>query len=134
MEHTADIEFKAYGKSLEEVFENSGLAFYNSIVDLSEINEKEEIKIEVEGNDLINLLYNFLEELLYNFDVNGFLGKCIKVKISKNEKYHLSATVKGERFNPEKHHYKTEIKAVTYHQMRIQKENEKYISHVILDI
>ena len=133
-EHTADIEFEAYGFSLEEAFCNAALAFYNSIVNLSEIEEREKIEVETEGFDLVNLLYNFLEELLFYFDTKGFLGKRVELKIEKNKKLKLKAKVFGEFFDESKHNYKTEIKAVTYHQMKVENKNGRWICHVILDI
>lgn len=135
LEHTSDIEFLAEGSTLEEVFENSAKAFYDSIVDIDKVSTLETKKISVEGIDLGNLLYNFLEELLYLFDTEMFVGKEIKVDISKRgEKSSLIAQIKGEILDLKKHEPKTEIKAVTYHEMYIKKVGDKYIAHVILDI
>ena len=72
IEHTADVEFEAHGKSLEEVFSNCVDAFVKSISN-EKILKKEIKTFEVEGNDLENLLYNFLEEFLILFDSENFI-------------------------------------------------------------
>ena len=66
IEHTADIEFDAFGKNLEEVFSNCAFAFVESICK-EKIKGKVKKNFEVEGKDLENLLYNFLEEFLVFF-------------------------------------------------------------------
>lgn len=136
LDHTSDIEFVARGKTLKEVFENAALAFYNSIVDLSRIDCKITKNVSVEGDDIENLLYNFLEELLFLFDTEKFLGKKVKVEklIIDKGKNRIVASVCGEELNMEKHNPKTEIKAVTYHQMYVKKVDGVFEAHVILDI
>ena len=62
---TADIGFKAYGESLNEAFENAGLAIFNIISDTSNVEPKKEISFKVRSEDEISLLYDFLEELLF---------------------------------------------------------------------
>ncbi|MCD6483188.1 MAG: archease [Candidatus Aenigmarchaeota archaeon] len=135
LEHTSDIEFLAEGSTLEEVFESSAKAFYDSIVDIDKVSPLEKRKISVGGVDLENLLYNFLEELLYLFDTEMLVGREIKVDISKKEgEYSLNAEIRGEILDLKKHEPKTEIKAVTYHEMYVKRVGDKYIAHVILDI
>ena len=67
LEHTADIKFQAFGKSIEEVFENSTLAMFNSMYD-GKVKNKKSFKINVKGNDFEREFYNFLEELLFLLD------------------------------------------------------------------
>ena len=78
--HTADVKFQAYGKTLEEVYENSALALINRICD-NKVKIKEKISFKVNGKDLEALMYNFLEEFLYLIDAKHFLASKIKVKI-----------------------------------------------------
>lgn len=131
LEHTSDLEFEAYGKTLEEAFGNAALAFYHSIVDLSRIEVKEVRHVQLEAEDLESLLHDFLAELLYLFEVDGFLGKEVEVKIQDCK---LSAVLKGEVLNAEKHETKALIKAITYHQLQVGKRNGTFFVHTILDI
>jgi len=82
LEHTADIKFQAQGKSLEEAFENSALAMFGAMSD-KKINPKIKKKIKVNGKDLENLIYNFLEELIFLLDSKNFFVSRTRVKIEE---------------------------------------------------
>jgi SHS2 domain-containing protein len=134
IEHTADVEFEAYGKSLEEVFSNCADAFVKSISNEKILKNK--IKtFEVEGNDLENLLYNFLEEFLILFDSENFiLSKILKIEIGELEKGGWKLEVKFEGDDAENYEIISHVKAVTYNSMFVRKENNLWKAHVVLDI
>ena len=128
--HTADIKFQAYGKNLEEVFENSASAMISQIFS-SKVKEKKKKKFEVSGKDLESLMYNFLEEFLYLIDAEKFIYGKVKVKISKDRK-----NLKAEVYGDDVKNYKTEmsIKAVTYNDMFVKKIKNQWIAQVVLDV
>lgn len=136
LEHTADAYVAAYGKTLEEAFENAAYATFEVMTEAEKIEPKIEENVEVEGYDEQALLYNWLEELLVKFDTTGKLYS--RFKISKIEKtkegYRLKAKIWGETYNPERHPQKVGIKAVTYHRMEIIKKPEQVTLRFILDI
>ena len=72
-EVTADIGFKAYGKTLNEAFENAGLAIFNIISDTDDIEPKIEKSFEITSEDEVSLLYDYLEELLFLHEVEFML-------------------------------------------------------------
>ncbi len=131
LKHTADIKFQAFGKSIEEVFENSALALSNAVYD-GKIKEKIKFKIKVKGKDIENLLYEFLEEFLVLFDSRNFLLSKIK-KLKLNEK---KLTIEAEISGDDVINYETSmhIKAITYNEMFVKKEKDRWISQVVLDI
>jgi len=129
LEHTADIKFQAFGKSVEEVFENSSLAMLNAMYD-GKIEKKKKIKIKVEGKDFESLLYNFLEEFLFLFDSEGFLSG--EVKNLKINKFKLKAEVLGDKAS--NYNFTRDIKAVTYNEMFVKKEKGRWVSQVVLDV
>lgn len=116
-EVTADIGFKAYGKDLNEAFENAGLAIFNIISDTSQINPEREISFEITSEDNVSMLYDYLEELLFYHEVEFMLFSQFTVKIDEN--FHLTAKIKGEPIDWNKHERKTEIKAITFHEMQV---------------
>lgn len=116
---TADIGFKAYGESINEAFENAGLAIFNIISDTSNINAEKEIKFKIRSEDEISLLYDYLEELLFYHEIEFMLFSEFHVDI--NDNLELRATIKGEEINWDKHERKTEIKAITFHKMDVKK-------------
>jgi len=132
LEHTADIKFQAFGKTLEEAFKNAALATFKAMYD-GKVKEKKKIKFKVSGKDPEALLYNFLEEILFYFDSEGFMpGKIKNLKIIKKKGYALSAEVSGDNIKDYETH--THIKAVTYSEMFIKKVKDKWIVQVVLDV
>jgi len=136
LEHTADAYVAAYGKTLEEAFENAAYATFEVMTEAEKIEPKIEETVEVEGYDEQALLYNWLEALLVKFDITRRLYSRFKIdKVEKTkEGFRLKAKVWGEQYNPEKHPQKVGIKAVTYHRMEIIKRPEQVTLKFILDI
>jgi len=131
LEHTADIKFRAYGKNLEKVFINSALAMKNSLIK-KRIKKRVEKKIKVKGKDLESLMYNFLEEILFLLDTEFFiLSKIKKIKINE-KKFELEAELVGDLVH--KYEFGVDIKAITYNEMFVKREGNKWISQVVLDV
>ena len=123
-EVTADIGFFAYGKTLNEAFENAGLAIFNIISTTDDIGVEKEIKFEITSEDEVSLLYDYLEELLFYHEVEFMLFCDFIVEIEKiGAVYHLKSTIKGDEINWDKHERKCEIKAITFHQMEVKHVN-----------
>lgn len=118
-EATADIGFKAYGKDINEAFENASKAMFNIITDTSDVLPEKEISFEISSEDEVSLLYDYLEELLFYHEVNFMLFAEFHVEIDEN--LHLKAKILGEQINWDKHERKTEIKAITFHKMAVEK-------------
>lgn len=134
--HMSDIYIAAYGSTLNEAFENAAEAMFNIITDISKIHPIGMFKICVNGIDEYNLLYNWLEELLFLFDTNRFVFSKFKVyRIEKeNSSYILEGEVYGEPFNPAVHKRGREIKSPTYSLMEISQSNSIYVVKFVLDI
>lgn len=135
LEHTADIKFQAFGRSMEEVFRNSALAISESVyggnVEKTLTNE-----IKIQGSDKENLLYNFLDEIIFLIDAEKFLVseiRDLKIKKSENERFELTATLVGD--SSEKYEIKEHIKSVTYNEMFVRENNEGgWVAQVVLDV
>lgn len=132
-DHTADIGIKAYGRDLNEAFENAALAVFEVMTDTSKVEPRESREIEIDGMDLENLLYRWIEGLLVYYDSELFLFGKFKVKIDL-ENLRLNAIAWGEKFNPDKHERRTVVKAMTYHEMSIVKTNNGYELTFVVDI
>jgi SHS2 domain-containing protein len=129
---TADVAFAAYGKSLDELFANAALAMFDVIVDTSQIEPKVERKVEVKGNDLKSLMFNWLNELLVFVDGERLVFSKFEVKVD-GENFKLTAECTGEEMDRDKHELRTEVKATTYHKLEVKKDNI-WRAQVILDI
>jgi SHS2 domain-containing protein len=129
LEHTADVMIKAYGSSLKECFENAAYGMIDQIVDASSVVPRQEERIEVEADNLEDLLYNFLSEVLFIFDAKHIALVEFDVDIQPGK---LSCRARGEKFDRERHGPKQEIKAVTYHMLQVN-EQEPSIT-VLFDV
>jgi len=130
---TADIAFEAYGKSLNELFANSALAMFEVMVNTKQIKPKIKKNVELKSLDLKGLLFSWLNELLIFYGSENLAFSKFKVKINKKN-LTLKAECFGEKIDPKKHDIKTEVKACTYHKMKIEKIKDKWKTQVILDI
>ncbi|RLG78118.1 MAG: archease [Thermoprotei archaeon] len=135
-EHTADVIIEAWGPTLEAAFEEAAKAMFTLITDIEKVEPREEFSIEVKGFDLENLLYQWLEELLYYHDSQNLVFSKFQVmEISRvGEDYLLKAKVYGEKFDRKKHIPGTVVKAVTYAEMRVENRNGKWFVSAVLDI
>ncbi len=128
-EATADVGLKAYGKDLNEAFENAGLAIFNIISDTSGIDALKEIEFEVTSEDEVSLLYDYLEELLFYHEVEFMLFSEFHVEIDEN--LHLKAKIIGEEIDWDKHERKTEIKAITFHKMDVKRTSHVELQAIV---
>ena len=132
LDHTADIGLIVYGDDLKALFENAGEAFFHLITDLRKVRRRIERRINIKGESLDRLMVDWLSELLYFHDVDNLLFKGFKVESVGEDG--LKAVVKGEPFQEGVHVIKTEVKAVTYHQIKVEEEGGTWKAQIILDL
>jgi len=129
LEHTADIKFQAFGKTLVEAFKNSALAMTKAMTD-DKVKSKITKKIKTQGKDNENLLYNFLEDILVLVDSENFIiAEIKKINIKDNK---INAELRGDTVN--KYDVKNHIKSVTYNEMFVKKEKGKWAIQVVVDV
>ena len=116
LEHTADAEFVAYGRTMEEAFVNAARAMFGLVVDPSMVRPAEVREITLTAGSLEDLLFDWLSELLYLSEVDRLVFSKFEVKITKNGEYWLNAKACGETVSP-RHEIFLHIKAVTYHDL-----------------
>jgi protein archease len=132
IDHTADIGIDVFGDSLQELFSNAAFAMFDIIADLSNVKNKDEYIISVSGVDREQLLVNWLSELLYIHDVKGLLFK--DFVITNITDTQLDAIARGERYKDGIHVIKTEMKAVTYHNLSIIRKDNRWQARIIFDL
>jgi len=135
IEHTADIGLRARAANIEKLFESCARGMMDIIMedDFSGTDTFEiEKSITVEGSDNEDLLYAFLSEILYYFDGENIIP--IKFENSRITKGMFETGMKGIKYDPEKHSIGVEIKAITYHNMKIEKSDDLWQTDVIFDV
>ena len=132
IDHTADIGLKVYGKDIKEIFENAARGMFEIIADLENVKPREKRTIELKGSATDELLIFWLSELLFQYEVYQILFADFAV--DKISQFSIIANAYGQRFDKNLHEIKTEIKAVTYHDLKIEKVNFGWQAQVIFDV
>ena len=131
-DHTADLGVEITAESLEEIYAGAAVALFDLLTDLSAVRAGIAREIVVEGEDPADLLVNFLREALYLWNGEGFLIKTCLVREAAPQR--LKALLRGERYDPDRHRIKQEIKAVTYHQASVWEMQKGWVAKVVFDV
>ena len=131
IDHTADVGIVAYGADLKQAFVNAAKGMTSLVIDLRDVRASTRRKVEVTAAGIENLLVDWLNELIYLFDTENFLGK--KFQIEELDDQHLIATISGEEVDHKRHRIRRGVKATTYHMLEI-KRNSSYRIRVLFDI
>ena len=133
LDHATDAIIEVTASDLNEAFTIAGISVVDITLNPKLIEEKKEKTLTVSGKDLRYLLYNWLEEVIYQLITEGFAIARFSLNISKDSIYTINATIYGEKIDLEKHHYKIEIKAPTFHEMKIE-QNGRVTLQFLLDL
>jgi len=133
LEHSTDAFIEVRAKNLEEAFSVAGKSVVETIIDSNNIQEIEEKNVKVKGRNLLNLLYNWLEEIVTITITDGFAIRSFSVNIKKNKEYQIISNISGEKLDIKKHNFKVEIKSPTFHLMEIE-ENDEITMRYLLDL
>jgi SHS2 domain-containing protein len=129
LDHEADVGFEVYGHTEEELFQNATCALFSLITDLGAIHPETERHVEIMSND--ESLIVFLNELLYLWDVEKFIPKLIAIA---RDGLNIKAMLRGEILDERRHTITGAVKAVTYHQFSIRKDEEILKATFIVDM
>ena len=130
IEHTADVGLVAYGRNLAEAFANAAYGLFSIIAELKTVKETESRQLELSEDDAEALLFEWLNRLIYFFDVEMLLFKRFDVR--DFDGHGLKATCYGEKYNPTRHQLKIGVKAATYHMLKVDRERNQV--QVIFDV
>jgi SHS2 domain-containing protein len=135
LEHTADIKFRAYGKSAEEMLANAAAALFKAMVDPATIKAKETWKVELEAPNLEQLAYDWLCEMVFLFETESAVFAAFTIKLQQNESglWSLHGKIGGERIDLKRHAFENEVKAITLHEFQVKK-NDIWCLQVVLDV
>ncbi|MDI6816464.1 MAG: archease [Actinomycetota bacterium] len=132
LDHTADVGLRAHGHTLKEAFENAATGMFSLITNLENIKPSTSQEISVEAEDQESMLVEWLNELLYRFEVEYMVFKRFEI-VEWDEEHHMRAVAYGEPLDLGRHQIKTQIKACTYHMLKIE-HNEDWSAQVIFDV
>ena len=131
-EHTADLGLRARAGDLETLFADAARALFSAIVlELETIRPKQARQFVIAGEDRDYLLLDWLNELLYVFEVEHLLFSDFTVKFTAEG---LAATARGEPIDRDRHQLEREVKAITYHGLKVEQQDGEWLAEVIVDI
>lgn len=134
IDHTADVGFRAYGQTLKEVFENAARGMFSLIVDPEKVSSRREFAVDVEAEDRETLLVEWLNELIYLFEVEHVVLNKFEI-CDWDEEHHLRAKTWGEPIDEKKHEIETVIKACSYHMLKVEPVDPKgWMAQVVCDV
>jgi len=134
LEHTADLKIRAYGQTLEEVFSNMALGMFENIIEPEAIlnDQPVEIEIKVKNNELLELLVDFLNQLIYLSDINNVIYNQYDLVIFEKDKYWIA---EGVARGYEIKGFSKEIKAATYNELKLEEDQAgNWVAEVVFDV
>jgi SHS2 domain-containing protein len=132
--HTADGKFQAFGRTLEEAFANAALAMSSLMWDWSKVESRVRHFVHVRGIDREQLLVKFLGETIYLFETKQFLlAKADGLRIRPQfDGFSLEALLGGDTLS-ERYELFGDVKAVTYHELKIE-ECDGFTVQIVVDM
>ncbi len=131
-EHTADLGLRIRAADRDTLFAEAAQCLFSAIVeDLATVRPLRKIDIKVQGDELDFLFFDWLRELLYRFDAEHLLLSKFEVHVTAKG---LTASAWGEPLDRARHNMEHEVKAITYHGLRVEKVGDAWEAEVIVDI
>ena len=131
-DHTADVGLAARADTLGELMAALAEGLTDVLCERSAVRPAHRRELRVEAEDVEALAVDFLSAVLVAFDVDHFLAA--EVNVSAASETTLAAELRGETYDPARHELKDEVKAVTYHQLRVARDGGEWTGRVILDL
>jgi SHS2 domain-containing protein len=131
-EHTADLGLRIRAADLDTLFAEAGQCLFSVIVeDLGTVLRSKSIDVNLEGTERDYLLFDWLRTLLYRFDTEHLLLARFDVRVHAQG---LDARAWGEPLDRSRHELSHEVKAITYHGLKVEPAPEGWLAEVIVDI
>jgi SHS2 domain-containing protein len=131
-EHTADLGLRVTAASREELFVEAARGLFSIMVtDLDTVQPVVRRSYTIPGVEDDYLLFDWLNELLYTFESEKLLLSQFDVSIASGR---LQASASGEVMDLQRHRMEHEVKAITYHGLRVEHTDSAWLAEVIVDI
>src|SRR5579875_2317471 len=131
-DHTADLGLRIRAADLNTLFAEAGRALFAVLVEnLDAVLPRQRLEITIAGSDCEYLLFDWLRELLYHFEVEHLLLSRFSVNVGADG---LQGQAWGEPLDRQRHELAHEVKAITYHGLRVEQTPDGWLAEVIVDI
>jgi SHS2 domain-containing protein len=157
-DHTADLGLRVQAQQLDDLFAEAGRALFSVIVEnLHEVQPRQSYPVQLKENTLEYMFFDWLDTLLYLFDAKKLLLREFEVQVMQSAQnagetgpggreasltnphspagmWKLTATVRGEPLDRTRHQLDHEVKAITYHGLKVERTADGWLAEVIVDI
>ena len=131
-DHTADLGLRIRAADLDTLFAEAAACLFSAIVeDPTSVRPLQRIDVRIDGADREYLLFDWLRELLYRFDSRHLLLSRFEARVGEAG---LEGSAWGEPFDPARHALAHEVKAITYHGLKVERTADGWLAEVIVDI
>ncbi|GIW70769.1 MAG: archease [Planctomycetota bacterium] len=134
IEHTADLGLRVWGSTLAELFTEAAAGMCELMWDRARVRPERRRRLEVEADDLEGLLVGWLSEINFQHVTNEEVYARAVVQQLDVERCRLVGELAGEPIDPSRHRIHTEIKAVTYHDLAIERTDDGYEARIVFDV
>jgi SHS2 domain-containing protein len=131
-EHTADLGLRIRAADLDRLFEEAAAAMFAvSVTNLDAVQPLQGVTYALRADCYEDLLHDWLTELNFTLGTRRLVLSRFSVQVSDTS---LRATAWGEPIDAARHHLAMEIKAVTYHGLKVERAEDGWLAEVIVDI
>jgi len=131
IDHTADTGIHVFGHNPRDLFQNAAMALMDQLVEPAGLCPGQEKRLTIEGADWPDLMVNWLREILYLWVGKDVLVQSVQIEFISKKR--LTAHLRVDPFSQKRHQIKSEIKAVTYHQIQVVDTGNRWEAKVIFD-
>ncbi|MBA4188210.1 MAG: protein archease [Planctomycetaceae bacterium] len=131
-EHTADLGLRVRAADLNTLFAEAAACLFAAVVeDVGSVEPRVAVTVELTGTDREFLLFDWLRDLLLKCDEDRMVFSRFAVEVRADG---LTGTAWGEPFDAARHQLAHEVKAITYHELKVVREGDEWLAEVIVDI
>lgn len=135
IDHTADVAADLDGRSPGELFASAAQALTDTMTPLEGVRPSVTQPVTLDAATPEDLLVDWLNELVYRFEVQNMLFSQAAVTVEPHDgRWHLTATVAGEPFDPVRHPTRVLVKSATYHGLHVTCDEGLWRARIVLDI
>jgi len=131
-EHGSDVGLRVRGRSLPELFDNAARGMIELMLEPGGVRPRQQRRIEARADDVEGLLVGWLGEVVFAFDADGFSPA--RARVERLEAGMVEGTLCGEPFDHERHVVRNAIKAVTWHNLKVERQGELYCVSIVFDV
>lgn len=134
LDHTADIRIRAFGGGMAGLLRSAVLAMAALMADTGGVRGDVAVKVEVSGETPEELLVHLLSEVLYVHHTRKMLFRDAEVEVPDESVLRATCTLRGEPYDAGRHEPMYDIKAVTYHDLKIERAGDRLTAEIVFDV